>query len=163
LYPVVNGATTIWERLNSYTHEEGFGGNNSMNSFNHYSFGAVGAWMYNYSLGIKRYPGNPGFKTFLLEPTPDPTKNMTFAMGHYDSSYGKIESEWQYEKNGIKYEFTIPANTNAFVSLSADDIEDISNGEQTISTDSDIQNLTMKDGKVNFQLGSGHYIFYVKE
>lgn len=53
LYSVEQGATTIWERLNSYTHEDGFGGNNRMNSFNHYSFGAVGAWMYNYSLGIR--------------------------------------------------------------------------------------------------------------
>ena len=44
LYSVVNGATSIWERLNSYTVEQGFGGNNSMNSFNHYSFGAVAAW-----------------------------------------------------------------------------------------------------------------------
>jgi alpha-L-rhamnosidase len=56
LYSVVNGATSIWERLNSYTVENGFGGNNSMNSFNHYSFGAVAAWMYNYSLGIQRHP-----------------------------------------------------------------------------------------------------------
>jgi alpha-L-rhamnosidase len=56
LHSVVNGATSIWERLNSYTVENGFGGNNSMNSFNHYSFGAVAAWMYNYSLGIQRHP-----------------------------------------------------------------------------------------------------------
>jgi len=48
LYPVVNGATSIWERLNSYTVEKGFGGNNSMNSFNHYAFGAVGSWMMSY-------------------------------------------------------------------------------------------------------------------
>ena len=53
------GATTIWERLNSYTHTDGFGGNNRMNSFNHYSFGAVGAWMYNYSLGIQRDEAYP--------------------------------------------------------------------------------------------------------
>ena len=51
LYPVTQGATTIWERLDSYTHERGFGGNNSMNSFNHYSFGAVGQWMIANSLG----------------------------------------------------------------------------------------------------------------
>lgn len=48
LYPVKQGATTIWERLNSYTHTDGFGGNNNMNSFNHYAFGAVGSWMYGF-------------------------------------------------------------------------------------------------------------------
>lgn len=52
LYPVTQGATTVWERLNSYTHKDGFGKNNSMNSFNHYSFGAVGNWMLTRSLGI---------------------------------------------------------------------------------------------------------------
>ncbi|HZH62143.1 MAG TPA: family 78 glycoside hydrolase catalytic domain, partial [Metabacillus sp.] len=72
LYSVENGATTIWERLNSYTVEDGFGGNNSMNSFNHYSFGAVGAWMMSHSLGIERDQDKPGFKHFILQPTPDP-------------------------------------------------------------------------------------------
>ena len=71
LYAVDQGATTIWERLNGYTVENGFGGNNSMNSFNHYSFGAVGQWMIAHSLGIQRE--TPGFKTFLLKPEPDPT------------------------------------------------------------------------------------------
>ena len=53
LYPVVHGATTIWERLDGYTVEKGFGGHNGMNSFNHYSFGAVGQWLIAYSLGIQ--------------------------------------------------------------------------------------------------------------
>jgi hypothetical protein len=81
LYSVVNGATSIWERLNSYTVENGFGGNNSMNSFNHYSFGAVAAWMYNYSLGIQRHPTKAGFKEFILMPTPDPNGQITEAKG----------------------------------------------------------------------------------
>jgi len=53
LYAIDRGATTVWERLNGYTVENRFGGNNSMNSFNHYSFGAVGQWMIAYSLGIQ--------------------------------------------------------------------------------------------------------------
>ena len=54
LYPVTQGATSIWERWNSYTVENGYGGNNGMNSFNHYSLGAVGAWMMGYQVGIQR-------------------------------------------------------------------------------------------------------------
>ncbi len=53
LYPVTQGATSVWERLDSYTHTDGFGANNSMNSFNHYSFGSVGNWLLTRCLGIK--------------------------------------------------------------------------------------------------------------
>ena len=113
LYPVTQGATTIWERLNSYTHLDGFGGNNRMNSFNHYSFGAVGAWMYNYSIGIQRDELSPGFKHFFLQPMPDPTGKMTSAQGYYDSMYGRIESSWKVEGRQVTYDFTIPTNTSA--------------------------------------------------
>ena len=119
LYSVVNGATSIWERLNSYTVENGFGGNNSMNSFNHYSFGAVASWMYNYSLGIQRAPESAGFKEIVLKPTPDPNKKMTFAKGYYDSPYGRISSEWRWEGNKWMYKTTIPANTTATLYLPA--------------------------------------------
>ena len=114
LYPVTQGATTIWERLNSYTHTDGFGGNNSMNSFNHYSFGAVGQWMINRCLGIERDTEQPGWKHFQLRPIPDPTGEMTFARGHYDSPFGRIESSWTREKDGtVTYSFTVPHGTTA--------------------------------------------------
>lgn len=119
LYPVTQGATTIWERLNSYTHERGFGGNNRMNSFNHYSFGAVAAWMYNFSLGIQRDEENPGFKHFLLQPEPDEPGGLQYASGFYDSMYGRIESKWERKGNRLVYSFVIPANTSATVSLPA--------------------------------------------
>jgi alpha-L-rhamnosidase len=117
LYSVANGATSIWERLNSYTIENGFGGNNSMNSFNHYSFGAVAAWMYTHSLGIQRDETSPGYKHFILQPTPDPTGKITFAKGHVETMYGKISSEWSKQGNKTTYRFTIPANTSAQVKL----------------------------------------------
>ncbi len=117
LYPVKNGATSVWERLNSYTIKDGFGGNNSMNSFNHYSFGAVAAWMYNYSLGITRDETSTGFKHFVLKPEPDPTGRMTHAEGHYDSMYGRIESSWKREGGKTVYNFTVPANTSATLYL----------------------------------------------
>ncbi len=117
LYPVKNGATTIWERLNSYTLKDGFGGNNGMNSFNHYSFGAVVAWMQSHSLGIRRDEQSPGFKHFLLKPEPDPTGNITHAEGHYDSPYGRIESSWRREGKTTVYRFTVPANTSATLFL----------------------------------------------
>ncbi len=117
LYSVANGATTIWERLNSYTIENGFGGNNSMNSFNHYSFGAVAAWMYTRSLGIQRDMDSPGFKHFHLQPIPDETGKITFAKGYMETMYGKIKSEWSKKDKTTRYKFTIPANSSAHVVL----------------------------------------------
>ena len=113
LYPVTQGATTIWERLDSYTHERGFGGNNSMNSFNHYSFGAVGQWMIANSLGIDRDPSKPGFKHFILKPEADPTGQMKWAKGWYDTPYGRISSSWKIVGNKVEYEFTIPEGCSA--------------------------------------------------
>ncbi|MGN1219679.1 MAG: family 78 glycoside hydrolase catalytic domain [Candidatus Cryptobacteroides sp.] len=117
LYPVTQGATSIWERLDSFTQERGFGGNNSMNSFNHYSFGAVGQWMMAYSLGIDRDPESPGFKHFILHPEAEPTGQMKWARGWYDTPYGRIESSWKREYGKVLYEFTIPEGCSATVCL----------------------------------------------
>lgn len=121
LYPVENGATTIWERLNSYTVEAGFGGNNGMNSFNHYSFGAVGAWMISHSLGIQRDAENPGYKSFVLSPLPDPEGGLKYAEGYYDSPYGRIYSKWEYDEtmSEIGYTVTVPPNTSAVFRIPA--------------------------------------------
>jgi alpha-L-rhamnosidase len=116
LYPVTQGATSIWERLNSYTHTDGFGKNNSMNSFNHYSFGAVGEWMITHSLGVRI--GTPcGEPHFILAPEPDPTGALTYASGYYDSPYGRIESNWRIVGDSIHYRFVVPANTSATLRL----------------------------------------------
>jgi alpha-L-rhamnosidase len=118
LYPVTQGATTIWERLNSYTHTNGFGGNNSMNSFNHYSFGAVGQWLINRCLGIERDEQQPGFRHFFLRPEPDPTGMMTYARGHLDTSYGRIESSWHINADGtVGYHIVIPDSISATLYL----------------------------------------------
>ncbi|WP_405380036.1 family 78 glycoside hydrolase catalytic domain [Maribacter sp. LLG6340-A2] len=163
LYPVVNGATTIWERLNSYTVENGFGGNNSMNSFNHYSFGAVSAWLYNYSLGIQRDVTAPGFKHFILQPTPDPTKEMTFAKGYYDSMYGRIESEWKWVEDGWLYSVTVPANTTATLHLGTDDSRKITLNNKKIKKAKGVTLKGQKDKTVLLELLSGRYQFMITD
>jgi alpha-L-rhamnosidase len=161
LYPVVNGATTIWERLNSYTLEDGFGGNNSMNSFNHYSFGAVGAWMNRTVLGIQRDPESPGFKHFFLTPTPDPNQEMTFAKGHYDSPYGRISSAWEQQETETIYEFMIPANTSATVWLQASEVSKISESKKKLKKAEGVTVLGYEDGRVKLEVTSGNYRFRV--
>ncbi|AUD02631.1 alpha-L-rhamnosidase [Spirosoma pollinicola] len=158
LYSVVNGATSIWERLNSYTVENGFGGNNSMNSFNHYSFGAVAAWMYTNSLGIQRHPSVAGFKEIVLKPTPDPTKKMTYAKGYYDSVYGRISSEWAWSGNSWNYKTTLPPNTSATLYLPAKSLNQISEGGKPIAQ---LKGVSQVNGEVSIPLGSGTYSFTI--
>jgi alpha-L-rhamnosidase len=159
LYSIDQGATTIWERLNSYTVENGFGGNNSMNSFNHYSFGAVGAWMCNYSLGIQRDENEPGFKHFILQPNPDPTGQMTFAKGHYDSMYGRIESGWRVENGKLIYSATVPANTTAKLYLPAVSEKTITESGKSTDAVKGLKFVKYENGKAVFELQSGKYEF----
>lgn len=162
LYSVEQGATTIWERLNSYTREHGFSGNNSMNSFNHYSFGSIGSWMYNHSLGIERDEANPGFKHFTLKPEPDPTGQMTWAKGHYDSMYGRIESGWEIREGSYNYCFKVPANTTATLYIQSTSVDKISEGSSPIKSSANIQILGEENGKVIMRLQSGEYQFKAK-
>ena len=163
LYSVEQGATTIWERLNSYTHTNGFGGNNRMNSFNHYSFGAVGSWMYNYSLGIERDENSPGFKHFILKPEPDPTGKMTYAKGYYDSMYGRIESSWERKDSTFNYRFVVPANTTATMSLQAVSAKDIMEAGKLFKSAKGVKYIGRKEGKEIFEIGSGEYNISVKD
>ena len=157
LYPIEQGATSIWERLNGYTVENGFGGNNSMNSFNHYSFGAVGYWMMAYSLGIQR--NEPGFKKFILQPEPDPTGQMTWAKGYYDSLYGKISSSWKVENGLLIYETSVPANTTATLYLPAASVKTIKENGKPVKRSKGITFLRYENGKSVYEIGSGSYIF----
>jgi alpha-L-rhamnosidase len=159
LYSVVNGATSIWERLNSYTVEDGFGGNNSMNSFNHYSFGAVAAWMYNHSLGIQRHPTKTGFQEFILKPTPDPNKAITSAKGHYESMYGTIKSGWTTEGDKSVFKITVPANSTTTLYLPTKNARQIMENGKSIAR---WKGVFTEGDKVVIPLGSGDYSFEVK-
>lgn len=154
LYPVEQGATTIWERLNSYTHTNGFGGNNRMNSFNHYSFGAVGAWLIEYSLGIRRDENQPGFRHFILAPEIDTSGKMTYAKGYYNSPYGKIESMWEISKDKTTYTFTVPAGSAATLYLPSSAKYNLKKGK--------ITSKTSENGKIKFALEEGKYQFETK-
>ncbi len=157
LYAIDQGATTIWERLNGYTVENGFGGNNSMNSFNHYSFGAVGQWMLAHSLGIEREA--PGFKTFILQPEPDPTGVMTKAEGYYDSMYGRISSAWRVEGPTLTYTATVPANTTATLYLPTSSAESVKEGGRDLRFVAGVTFIRFERGKAVYALQSGSYVF----
>ena len=157
LYAIDQGATTIWERLNGFTVENGFGGNNSMNSFNHYSFGAVGQWMLAYSLGIQRE--TPGFRTFILQPEPDPTGTMTWADGHYDSMYGRIASHWTVDGTTLTYRASVPPNTTATLFLPTSDPASVKEGNRPIATVPGVTFVRFDNGRAVYRLASGTFEF----
>jgi alpha-L-rhamnosidase len=157
LYAIDQGATSIWERLNGYTVENGFGGNNSMNSFNHYSFGAVGQWMLAYSLGIQR--DEPGFQKFILQPEPDPGGEMKWAEGWYDCMYGRIYSRWESRDNQLVYEATVPSNTTATLYLPASSENDVRENGHPVNEAEGIKFIRFENGKAVYTLQSGNYRF----
>ena len=114
LYSVDNGATTIWERWNSYMIETGMGPR-GMNSFNHYAYGCVAEWMWETMAGIAADVDKPGFKNIIMRPIPD--KRLGFVKAEYRSSAGLIKSEWKFEGNQWIWKFTIPKGATASVTL----------------------------------------------
>jgi alpha-L-rhamnosidase len=115
LYSVDQGATTIWERWNSYVKATGFGPV-GMNSFNHYAYGAVLSWMYGTMAGIREGSSGKGFKEFILAPLPD--RRVGNVDASFNSPYGVIRSSWSYGKDGSwTWNFTVPPNTVAHVTV----------------------------------------------
>ena len=114
LYSIDNGATTIWERWNSYMIETGMGPK-GMNSFNHYAYGCVCEWIWETAAGISCDSSQPGFKNIVMKPIPD--KRLGFVKAEYKSPYGLIKSEWRYEGDKWIWDFTIPEGATASVTL----------------------------------------------
>ena len=105
-YSVVNGATTIWERWDSYTEENGI--KKGMNSFNHYSFGSCTQWMYEYCLGFRPSIDGAGLRKIIFAPCFDLSGGITFAEGYYQADQGKITIQWQKKDNEFEYLVSVP-------------------------------------------------------
>lgn len=170
LYPIDQGATTMWERWDSYTRERGFN-TPIMNSFNHYAYGAIQEWMYRYMCGISFDEKFPGFKHIVLQPTPDMRRTIpagqeriSNVQGSYESQYGKITASWNISvDNMFNYHCHIPANTTATLLLPA-------GSETALKFRKSVKENNMKGIRyigynnrcVILYLGSGSYDFQTK-
>lgn len=114
LYSVDNGATTIWERWNSYTIESGMGPK-GMNSFNHYAYGCVCEWLWKTAAGIAADTSDPGFRHIIMKPVPD--RRLGSLKASYESAAGLITSEWKYDGDLWEWHFSIPEGSTATVCL----------------------------------------------
>jgi alpha-L-rhamnosidase len=167
-YEVEQGATTIWEHWDSYTKAHGFGGvdgtqNASMNSFDHYSFGAVGEWMINDLAGIQS--ASPGYAQIIIQPHPPaPGSNpehmpIWWVKAHYDSIHGRIVSNWKRMKDEFELETVIPANTTATVYLPARSAGQITEGGHALAKSPGVKFIRMEEKNAVIAVPSGSYHF----
>ena len=153
-YSINQGATTMWERWDSYTHENGFH-KDGMNSFNHYAYGAIGQWMYERVAGIK--PIKAGYKEILIAPIPGGP--LTSAEASYHSPYGLISSAWKIENGVFKLKATVPPNTSAKIIIPANTAENLLLNGSVFSENANVKLL--KKGEKSFELIAqpGEYAF----
>jgi alpha-L-rhamnosidase len=170
-YEVAQGATTIWERWNSYTKDHGFGGadgrqNASMNSFDHYSFGAVCEWMLNDLAGIQS--DGPGYDHIIICPHPpapgsdSQPQPINWVKAHYDSIHGRIVSNWRRASGQFELETVIPANTTATVCLPAGGADQITEGGHPLAKVPAVKFLCLQNGCAMLAVESGAYHFVSK-
>ncbi len=145
LYSVTQGATTIWERWDGWTPENGFQ-SSEMNSFNHYAYGAIGAWLYSTVAGIEIDPTAPGYKHIILRPQPGGDLNE--ASGKLETVYGTLVSEWKLENGKFDWSVVVPPNTTATVHLPLIEKQKITLNGAAVSGSS-------------HELSAGHYRFVV--
>lgn len=111
-YSINQGATTMWERWNSYSRDEGFG-DASMNSFNHYAYGAIGQWLYERVAGLTPDPEHPGYKHFFIRPLI--LDQLTHTRAELQTPYGQAVSAWEKRGDTVTLTITIPPNTTATI------------------------------------------------
>ncbi|HEC01929.1 MAG TPA: alfa-L-rhamnosidase [Phycisphaerales bacterium] len=163
-FEVANGATTIWERWNSYTKENGFVA--GMNSFSHYSFGAVCEWMFQSLAGIDT--NGAGYKHIILRPGPPSADSnpdnepINWVKAEYDSIRGRIRSSWKKTTSRFEYNVTIPANTTGILYLPADKASNVIESGMKLSRAQGVEILSEKEGLIEIELASGSYHFISK-
>ncbi len=151
LFEVRQGATSIWERWNGWTPEQGFY-SPRMNSFNHYAFGAVGDWMYRYLAGLN--PVEPGYRRTEL--CPRPGGDFTAARASHESLYGLHACGWRIADGRLHVEALVPANTSANVVLPVDSTDGVLMNGRPIAAFSVIQAAA---GEVRIEVPPGQHTF----
>ncbi len=152
LYPVTQGATTIWERWDGQKPDGSFQ-DVGMNSFNHYAYGAIGEWLYRYVAGMDIDPEIPGYKHIIL--APHVGGGLTHANAEFTSLYGKVKSAWKIEGNEFVYDVTVPANTTATVTLPGAKADQVTMNATALS----ISNQKQTEKGISVNVGSGSYQF----
>jgi alpha-L-rhamnosidase len=116
LYPITQGATTIWERWNGWKADEG-PSDPCMNSFSHYAYGAVGEWLYCGLCGIQAL--EPAFARIRIRPVVG--GGLSHAAASHRSPRGLVSAAWTLADGRIQLDCTLPANTSGEVWIPTSD------------------------------------------
>ena len=155
-YSIKQGATTIWERWDGWTAEKGFQ-NPGMNSFNHYSLGSVGEWLYATVAGIDLDADHPAYEHSLLHPSPG--GGLTHAKASFDSLYGRIVSDWSLEDASFRWSVTVPPNTTATLRIPTTDPRKVAESGKPATVAPGLRYVGYDQGRAVFEAGSGSYAF----
>jgi len=156
LYAVTQGATTIWERWDGWTKENGFQ-DKGMNSFNHYAYGAIGSWLYQVVAGIELDPEQPAYKHIRLAPKPG--GELTQAQGKLQTMHGEIVSEWKLAANRFDWQVVVPPNTTATATFPVPLSATISEGGKPATRAVGVTKLKSDSTSLTYSLTSGRFKF----
>jgi alpha-L-rhamnosidase len=156
LYPVKQGATTIWERWDGQKPDGTFQ-DVGMNSFNHYAYGAIGDWMYRVMAGIDTDEAAPGYKHILIQPRPG--GGFTDVKASHETPYGKVASAWTRKDGTFELRVEVPANTRATVRLPKAQLASVTEGGQALAGGNGITEPKQDGDAVVLEVGSGTYRF----
>jgi alpha-L-rhamnosidase len=155
-YSIRHGATTIWERWDGWTEEGGFGPV-AMNSFNHYSLGSIGAWLYGEVAGIAQEPDSVGFRQLLIRPRPG--GRLTSAQASRDIGCGRVSTSWELRDGGIDLEVLVPPGAIATVHVPTNDPASVRESDRVLTDRCDITVVTKDETGLVCRIGSGRYRF----
>ena len=156
LYPVKMGATTIWERWDGIRPDGTFE-TPTMNSYNHYAYGAIGDWMYRVIAGIDTKTDGPGYKQIIIKPTIG--GKLQYAAADYETNYGKVTSHWKLDNGNLLLDVEIPANTTATIYIPIGTNNNVLESGKPIAADADIKLAEPTPGYMVVNIGSGNYHF----
>jgi alpha-L-rhamnosidase len=155
-FSIKQGATSIWERWDGWTPEKGFQ-DAGMNSFAHYSFGAVYQWMVENIGGVRS--ATPSYKDIVISPQMD--EKLSSARVSYRSVRGLVATEWERKGGKLRLRATVPANTTAQIVLPAKSVGDITESGRPIGKVPGLSVLRVEGTNVVLSAGSGHYNFSI--
>jgi alpha-L-rhamnosidase len=156
LYPVTKGATTIWERWDGIRTNGDFQAK-TMNSFNHYAYGAIGDWMYRVMVGIDIEEGSIGYKKIRIRPHIG--GNFTHASVEYETPYGKLASGWQVQGDKLIMNAEIPVNTTATIYIPITATGEVTENGQSLTVSKGIEVIGKQKEYIVVKVGSGRYSF----
>lgn len=154
-YPVIHGATTMWERWNGWTREKGFHPSD-MNSFNHYAFGSIGEWLYRFVAGIDTDPKQPGYRHIFIRPH---MGSLEWVKASYESIHGQIAVFWKVQGAHVTLDVSIPANTTATIYFPLSATEGIFENEVPVQKVAGVRGYRSSSRFGIIDIGSGSYHF----